>query len=486
MSSSSSDRVALPVLLAFGVVLVLAVHYGSMLHVGTISHWDEYFTLERSHGFSLHSDWFTVYTNHRPSFVKPPLHYWLTAAALAQFDDLEFALRFWPFLLGLALLGATGLLAHALAPGHPYAIPAAILILAASSLLWRHSTSALLDTGAAFFLTLAIAAFILAMRQPRWWYVVALAAGLGALQKVPAAMVAVAVFLVLVPLSARFHDVSLRLIVRNVHFRISLLLGTAVFLWWPILQTVLHGPRFIRSAYGRELVGRFAPSGGLADVEMQWWQWILRDGAGLWIPAIAALFLLPFLVRRPEAFLLPLAAVGFALMLTLASGMTYERYMLLVLPILAASLGVAMARMIPWQGLVVPAALLLAFWAGAPLQSAESLRLTNDSQSQYRPLLEDFARALRDDETPVYCGWSRRLGVVPGAYSYHASNGRSFTRLGTPDDLVVRTRQRGAAGPLYRGLCDAAELDDLRPYLEELEVIAELNGLLHWRGRIVR
>ncbi|AGA31994.1 hypothetical protein TVNIR_0283 [Thioalkalivibrio nitratireducens DSM 14787] len=30
---------------------------------------------ERSPGFSLHGDWFTVYTNHRPSFFKPPLPY---------------------------------------------------------------------------------------------------------------------------------------------------------------------------------------------------------------------------------------------------------------------------------------------------------------------------------------------------------------------------------------------------------------------------
>ncbi|AGA31996.1 hypothetical protein TVNIR_0285 [Thioalkalivibrio nitratireducens DSM 14787] len=240
---------------------------------------------------------------------------------------------------------------------------------------------------------------------------------------------------------------------------------------------------------------------------MQWWQWILRDGAGLWLPAIAALFLLPFIVRRPEAFFLPLAAAGFALMLTLASGMTYDRCILLVLPILAASLAAILARLIPWRGLVVPVALLLAFWGGMPLQSVKSLRLTNPAQSQYRPLLEDFARVLRDDESPVYCNWSRQLRIVPGAYSFHASNGRSFTRLRSPNDLVVRARQRGAAGPLYRGLCDGAELDDLRPYLDDLrpylddlrpylddlrpylddlEVIAELNGLLHWKGRVAR
>ena len=169
-----------------------------MLGVGTIHQYDEYHTLDRSNAFLITNDWFTVYEQNTPTFRKPPLQYWLTAVALKNSQDLEFALRLVSYLFGIGLLISTGILAYLINPSNPYVAPSAIIIMSSSTMFWvLTSLSAMLETGAAFFSTISVIGTILAIRQPKWWYFVAAAVGFGALQKAPIALLMVASIFVL-------------------------------------------------------------------------------------------------------------------------------------------------------------------------------------------------------------------------------------------------------------------------------------------------
>lgn len=475
---STTPRGLVPALLASGIILItLAIYYWPMLSTGEIRQWDEYHTLERSGAMIEKGDWLAVHENQRPTFKKPPLQYWLTATVMLHTENLTFALRLWPYLFSLMLLMSVGLLAYALQPATPYAIPASMLLMSGSLLLWRSGISAMLDAGAAFFLTLGVAASILALRNPRWWYIVALAVGLGALQKAPVGLLAAGLILLLVPLSKKWHDISLRAIWRSWHFRFSALLMAALVASWPLLQILRFGAGPVQRVYRREMLERFQPTADVSEIGLQWLESLLRDGAGLWIPALLSVVLLPFVNRKPEALIPFVLFAAFAIAMTLASGKTYDRYLLQILPILAAVLAVVLSRAVRNGFALTGAALAITLWAGAPFQTVESLKLDHSRQALYRPFLQEFAESARDGETLVRCGWggmSTSGYIVPGAYHHYASKGRVFHTIRHPEAL-----KRLSFAP-YRGICRADQFDELTQHWAGLRIVSEFGRMVHW------
>ena len=478
----NKNRFFLPAILTSLIVFIFGYYYWDMLPMGSIHRYDEYHTLDRSNGFLIKGDWFTVYSNNEPYFKKPPLQYWLTAMTITMSDDLEFALRIWSYIFGLGLLIATGLLAYAIFPSNPYAMPAAVLILAGSSMQWFSAISAMLDAGAAFFFAVAVFAFLLAIRQPRWWYLVAISSGLGALQKAPAGFVTVCGMLVLLHVTRKFHDVNLRDIFGNIHFKISVLITALLVLWWPVLQVARYGIEVIYFAYIDEMLLRFSPVGGGHPFSwLEWWQWIIRDGMGLWIPAILSLFMLPYFFRKPESFVPPFLFFCFVIMMTFATGRIYQRYLLLILPVLAAGFAALLARIVPGRVFAVVVACVLTLSAGNPFKGINSVSLFKSSQNKYLPLLENFSKSLEVKETPVWCNWSKAKlkNIYPGAFSYYASNGRIFLELHDAEQLPLKEVLEGFTPP-YRGLCDTSEFDKLKKWLMSYEIIEQSNGYVHW------
>jgi 4-amino-4-deoxy-L-arabinose transferase-like glycosyltransferase len=471
----------LPMIITLFVIFIYAIYYWQLLPEGLISHYDEYNTLDRSNGFLIHDDWLAVYSNNEPNFKKPPLQYWLTAMAISESDDPEFALRIWSYLFGLGLLIATGLLAYSIAPSNPYIIPSAVLIVSGSSLLWDSAISAMLDAGAAFFFTLSVAGFLLALRRPAWWYLVAVATGLGALQKVPVGFLAVAVLLLLVYTARKYHDLNTPEILANRHFRTAATLVLIVLLSWPVLQISRFGVDVIWYAYIKQMLIRFAPVGDETDTHLRWWLWFIRDGAGLWIPAILSLFALPLVSRKPESISLPVLFVAFAMLMTMATGEIYSRYLLIILPVLAASLAAVFVRIIPAGSIAVLLACVLVIIAGDPFRINKSLDIFESSQEQYLSLMENYSAALSDDETPVFCSWSKnRPRIYPGAFSYYASNGMPFLDIDGPEELLAG--DNGAIVRNYRGLCQEDELEQLEGQLAILEPIEKSGNYIHWAG----
>jgi 4-amino-4-deoxy-L-arabinose transferase-like glycosyltransferase len=471
-----------PFAVSFLFVATLAAYYWTLLPVGTIQQGDEYITLDRVHSFLIRNDYWTVYSNNLPTFKKPPLQYWITAYLLRGGADLEFALRFPSFLFGILTLINVGILAYVLFPANPWVAPAATALLAGSATFWASNISALLDSGAMLFSTMAITGCLLAFYRPRWWYFVALAIGLGALQKAPIPLLLVAVMVAFAFASKTYHQIDLRASLLNRHFWIATALMLVAVLFWPVLQWIIYGPQSFHEAYMNQMVERFSPFGEGGGRRRSWLTVLLSGEVLLRVPAIIALLALPWLLRRMELVSLPLMLVGFAIVTLFASGYISPRYSLIFMPLLMATLAVVLIKTIPLKVFVVAIILALAVSKGGPVKSAKALGLFNTAQQKYVPLLQSIAKSLSENETLVVCRSADLPRIARSAISYFASNGRPFQEVGSPRDFE-RLRQRGSIAPPYRGLCKARDLEKLQPLLGNYKTIEESDDYVHWTAR---
>jgi len=473
----------LPCLLSLVLIAAVAVHYWQLLPDGTIRHGDEYLTLDRSNSFLVRDDWLTVLSENRPTFKKPPLQYWMSAWLMQQGHDLEFALRLPSYLFGIALLASVGALAYLLSPATPWVILAAVALLAGSTRFWESAISALLDTGAALFATLAMTGCLLALRQPRWWYLVAVATGLAAWQKAPVPILLVAGMLVFLFARRRQHDIDIWSALRNRHFAISMLLTVGLVLSWPALQWARHGIQSLHEAYLGQMLDRFKPVGEEVGRQRTWHSVLLNGESVLRVPAVLALLVLPRVLRRPELAAFPFLLIGFVVLVALSTGYVSPRYSIVFLPLLAAALAVALVAVLPGRILPVVVIAALALSSGGPFRSAASLGIDSSSQATHMPMLRGIARSLGEGETLVVCHWGPRRAerIHAGAVSVFASNGRPYLRVAAPGELA-RLEREGRVVPPYRGLCTDEQFAQLEPRLSDITVVEAANGYVHWRS----
>jgi hypothetical protein len=504
MDHLSRESFFLPLAIAFIITFALGLYYWDMLPVGTIHWWDEYSTLDRSNSFLVKNDWLTVYALNSPDFKKPPLQYWLTALAMKNSSDLEFALRITSYIFGIGLLICTGFLAYLINPTSSYTVPSAVILLSGSSMFWGLSLSALLETGAAFFFTLAIIGTILAIRQPKYWYLVTAAVGCGALQKTPAAAVFVISVLLMIAATSTFHDIKIRYILSNTHFRIAALITLTAIVFWPAVQLERYGFQSIQRAYIQQMFQRFRPcyvsslhgpsrskvcarraehrGGNARSLEAPWYQWLIYDEALLWIPGLLSVLIIPFLFRGPESFIPPFIVLGFCLLMGMASGSVYPRYTILIFPLLAASMAAMLTGTLPRKSIAVVVAAIFCLISGGPFKSADDLGLLESTQTQYVPLLERFRTSLGGRDTFIYCRWATKFASImyPGTLSYFASNGKPIVSLRGPGDLSREEHAKHLIVPPYRGLCLSTEFDELKKWLSDYNIVEQSNGYVHW------
>jgi 4-amino-4-deoxy-L-arabinose transferase-like glycosyltransferase len=439
--------------------------------------------LDRSNGFLLKHEWLTVYSENKPDFKKPPLQYWVTAFSLKNFSDTTFATRLPSFLFGIGLLVATGFLACLIEPDNPYAAPAAMIILSSSTFYWQMAISAFLDTGMVFFSVVAVVATLLALRRPKFWYLAALAVGAGALQKAPVAALLVGGILLLVPLTKKYHEIKLAAVFANKHFRIALLLSVVLIAFWPALQVARFGYKAIEQQYVDEMLERFNPIKPVTQFH-GWYDIFVSAEAVVWIPAIIATLILPFVFKKFEAFVPVFIFLGFCLVVGKASGFVHHRYALLTLPFLAASLAALLARVLPGRITVLACAVGLSFLVGGPFKRAEALGLMFNGQEQYKPLLERLRAALLPQETLITCRWKEvpdpTIWFLPGSLSYYGSNGHPIYLMRRPEDISRQEHIKNKIRPPYRGLCRSGEFEQLKEWLADYRVVEQSNGYVHW------
>lgn len=486
----ASPRAALvPAIVTVLLIAAAWIWHVQYLPQGSIQHFDEFHTLDRSMGFARFDDWTTVYNNNRPGFRKPPMQYWMIGGLIEAGVDQTVALRLPSMLFMLGSLGLCAWLALLLAPGLPWAMPAAVLLCASSVEFWAHATSAMLDVGATFFLTLTLITMLKAFNNPRWWYAVALSITLGALQKAPVGLVILWLGLWLYNRTAAYHGGTTARFKEAPHYKRAIWLSIAGVLVWPLFQSLMHGGIAIQDLYGRQMVERFAPVGPVVKQRTgsDLYDLIIASEPLLRSLMIAALAWLPFRLRRADLLFLPGLFVIFALAMLLANGSVYARYTLLFVPLLAAALGVVLMSLAAgrWQALGLGLAALISAGAGGPFRPAGDLTLYPSELTRIKiAALSKMAPGLQADETLVVCNFSRETRFPDGMISaYGAVNDKPFVGLKTPDRVDgYRDRLRGK----LRGVCHQDDLPQLAPRLADLLVVGQDGAFLFWTGRIKR
>ena len=137
---------------------------------------------------AVSGDWVTPRLNGIKYFEKPPLQYWMTAAAYKTFREHEWTARLWTALTGFAgvlLIGYAGARLFGRQAGF-----FAALVLASSLLYAGFGHINTLDMGMTFCLTVGLAGFLLAQKDEtekraarRWMWLVWTAMGLAFLSK---------------------------------------------------------------------------------------------------------------------------------------------------------------------------------------------------------------------------------------------------------------------------------------------------------------
>ena len=273
------------------VFAAIAVLWFANLGSRDLLHPDEGRYAEIAREMSVTGNWVTPRLNGLKYFEKPPLQYWITAGAYRLFGIHEWTARLWPAAAGLLAVLAIGIAGHALG-GVALGTFAA---LALAGTLWHAGMAQIvsLDSGLAFFLTLAFAGLVIAQRPGtgadtrRRWMLITWAAMAGAtLSKGPIGIVLPLGALVVYSLINR--DVEIR---KRLHLTSGLLLFLVLTAPWFIAVTRAND-EFLRFFFVHEHFERF-----LTEEHQRtgaWWYFIPLAAAG----SLPWLVVLAFGVRR--------------------------------------------------------------------------------------------------------------------------------------------------------------------------------------------
>lgn len=454
--------------LVFAALCVL--HYAPMLSGAELWQFDEWYTAERTESILFRGEWLTLFSNGEPVFKKPPLQYWAGATLLLAGVPDWLALRLPSVFSAFGVAGMAFAMAARLA-GTAWAGLAALALLTGSTVFWVSATSAMLDMPAALFLLGSVMATMAAWRRPALWWVVALMVGLGALQKAPVAVVAVAVTALVMARGGRPNG--------GRHLWGALALGVVLVAVWPLVQWLHSGDAALRVAFVQEQSQRFLPGWGGWARQFRWATWAWADGAWLWGAMLAAALALPFVARRQTAWVVTVLVALFLIALTAARGEVFDRYLMQVLPFAAVAGGVVAVRLFrPALALAVVA--LVSLSAGGPFKTAAAVGLAGPGMAPFRPLLTDFRAAIRPDESLIVCGWGKSdLILFPGALWLMGSAEKPFRRIWRAEELPEAIAIDNIRPPL-RGLCLEAEFAEVQKAQPGVEEVARDQGFVHW------
>ncbi len=144
------------------VALAVAAMWFANLGSHSLFHPDEGRYGEIAREMAQGGDWVTPRLNGLKYFEKPPLQYWMTAAAFRAFGVHDWTTRLWPALAGLLAVAAIGV--AGLSQGGAALGAFAALVLAGTLFQSAIAQIVTLDSGLGFFLALAFAGLVIAQR----------------------------------------------------------------------------------------------------------------------------------------------------------------------------------------------------------------------------------------------------------------------------------------------------------------------------------
>ena len=479
--------------MAFILLMVGAIFLSKDLSAGEHLFYDSFYTLDRSHGFQKHHDWLNVYSLNRPSPKKPPLQYWLTAlGSEVGFPDLlSLRLPSYLFFLGLAL--AAGFVSYLLSNRNPWSVPATIVLMGCSLQLIQLGRSGLLDAGMGFFIMLSLLTFFYAKENSKSWILCGLFCGLGAMQKAPVAIIYIAImFYVLRKKDGSYKWSSLR---QNKDFNRGLYLSIALFLFWPVLQTFRNGIDYIRTAIGKEMVGRFTPVGGEKMAEsnfLNWLDWLWSDLHLVGIIAIVCVILV-FCCRRlrenHRLFALSIIIVVVATAFSFATGAMHSRYIAVMSPLLVCVTVVVLSHFISWKpGIFIISVIFFGVYFGHIEKTMEDINATHHYSYS---LVKESVRLIdeyKNESDYVIVD----IAIAPrGAYGYFGTgrdyySGYNFSR-GVNQKKINRYSRHAEKKEKVSFIGFTRQ--SYRPTMEEVlgpvEVLKSSGEFMVWRSKIV-
>lgn len=392
------------------LAIAIAIAWFASLDVRKLQHPDEGRYAEVAREMVATGDWITPRLNGIKYFEKPPLQYWLTAAAFRAIEVDEWTARLPGALAGFLTILVVGYVGSIIASTTAGAYAA----LAYAGCVWPFGMSHLvsLDALLTFWLSAALGAFLLAQhgfadaRRRRGWMLVAWAATAGGV------MTKGLVALVIPFATLVIHTLVTR--DRAPWTRIEFLRGLALFLllaapWFVVVSA--RNPEFARFFFIHEHFERFLTT------EHR------RTGAWWYFLPLLAIGLLPwtgvFLWGLRRSWNEPVAAGSFAwtrfcliwcafvLVFFSISGSKLPSYILPLFPAAALVLGLELERM-PSRTLAVFATLIASTTCVLWLGSLLGWTRVTDAFSDVRTPRELF----------VTLGWWVKLGLGVGAIGY--------------------------------------------------------------------
>ena len=400
-------------LLSIGILVFSVFYFSSGLKSGFYLHSDEYLTLERSHNFLKFEDWFSIYSNNKINFKKPPLQYWMTGVLLDYGVDDFFSIRIVSFIFFIGVCIGSIFLTQHIFPENPWAPPSCLFLLISSPEMVENARSGLLDTGMALFLLLSILAFFKARKDDRWWLACGLAVGLGSLQKAPLALLTVVMFFVVCEIRG-WQGCSLRRLAGNRNFRFACAVAVILTLSWPVLQVLRHGGGYLETAYGSEMLERFAPGISSRQEFWRWIVWFWQDWGVAW-PFAFGCAVWAVWSRKDRAdgpiFLMGVFVLVASLCLTLASGRLFQRYLTALVPVLSCLAAGVGGALFPRKFLVLPVAVLF-FWFSHGAVGNAMNRIHHDNTTYVRKVCRFFQENMDGAKFLVV----DRQTIPPGAF----------------------------------------------------------------------
>lgn len=249
------------------LALLVAVLWLAMLPLRPLFNPDEGRYAEIPREMLASGDWIIPHLNGLAYVEKPPLQYWATAVSLSLFGRNEFAARLYTALSALAGVFATAFAARRLW-GRAAGVRAAA-VLAGTLLFVVLGQLLTLDMSLTWYMTAALAAFLLAQGAPQpaqargWMFLAWAATALGVLTKGPVAAAIPAAVLVLYSAYSRDLGPWRRL---HAALGVPLFLGLTVPWFWLAARRL---PGFLEFFFVHEHLARYlTPS---ADREEVWW-----------------------------------------------------------------------------------------------------------------------------------------------------------------------------------------------------------------------
>ena len=258
----------------FLVFLSLLIMLGRQLGTGITNFDDAFYAQKAKEIYESGNLWIVTYGG-QPSFENPPLPFWFMALAYGIFGVSSFSAVFFSAFFGTGIVVLTYRLADYLYKDSWIAFIASLILLFPGIFI-DSSRRAMVDIPLAFFVTLALFAFIKAKTHKPWYLVFGLATAAGIMSKSVLGIFPLAIAFFYLLFSRQWKEIFNPLLIAGV------LLALGLGFSWHFINWMQFGQSFIDSHFGVLIFNRgfgenqhpFNFLGYSEDFLRNYWPWL--------------------------------------------------------------------------------------------------------------------------------------------------------------------------------------------------------------------